>query len=519
MQLRYPDSIALIGNDNLPLSTDAAKLDCLIAENALTVKVTAPATPLCYIKLCWSLTDAEVRRENDIKVLGDAFERGYGDLEWLPIQSKRHMPWYFMVSNGSDTVRDMTHRRTECFGVKTRPAAFCLWRYAKDEVELVLDIRNGGRGVVLGERTLTVAEILFADYENIAAYDAACRFARLMCPSPRLPDAPVFGFNDWYFAYGANDKDLIYRSAQMLAKRCADYESKPYIVIDDGWQIHPTDGPWNIPSEKFGDMAELARRISDLGVLPGIWMRPLSQSAPNPSIPKEWFAAFKTDALDPSHPDVLEYVKTCVRYLTGWGYKLIKFDFITFDIFAKWAFDFNGFPAEDGWGFHDASKTTAEIIVSLYEAIREAAGDTILIGCNAVSHLCAGLVELNRTGDDTSGKEWARTLKMGVNTLAFRSPQNRAFYMADADCVGITDMIPFSLNEKWLFALSASNSPLFVSISPDTKDETVTEAVYRALVRNSKQADTLIPLDWMETKTPSRWLLNGEEINIDWNEG
>ena len=51
----------------------------------------------------------------------------------------------------------------------------------------------------------------------------------------------------------------------------------------------------------------------------------------------------------------------------------------------------------------------------------------------ALSHLAAGLVELQRTGDDTSGRDWARTKKMGVNTLAYRMPQNRAFYIDDPD--------------------------------------------------------------------------------------
>ena len=235
-------------------------------------------------------------------------------------------------------------------------------------------------------------------------------------------------------------------------------------------------------------------------------------------MPEVWRLSFNRDALDPSNPDVLNYVKKCISRIVDWGFKLIKYDFVTYDVFLKWGFECNGFMASDGWCFYDTSKTTAEIIVGLYKAIREAAGDAVLIGCNAIGHLCAGLVELNRTGDDTSGKEWERTLKMGVNTLAFRSPQNKSFYIADADCVGITDSIPFSLNQKWLYALSVSGSPMFVSISPKTENKDIMEEVYRALSRNSSQNDTFIPLDWMETKTPTRWLLNGEEIRIDWNE-
>jgi alpha-galactosidase len=95
-----------------------------------------------------------------------------------------------------------------------------------------------------------------------------------------------------------------------------------------------------------------------------------------------------------------------------------------------------------------------------------------IIGCNTVSHLCAGLVHLNRTGDDTSGREWERTKKMGVNSLAFRLAQNEAFYMCDADCVGILgEIIPWELNSQWLHLLSYSNTPLFVSCTDKLTDE------------------------------------------------
>ena len=56
--------------------------------------------------------------------------------------------------------------------------------------------------------------------------------------------------------------------------------------------------------------------------------------------------------------------------------------------------------------FFDKSKTTAQIIKNFYAAIREAAGEyIILMGCNTLSHLSAGMFDIQRTGDDTSGKE------------------------------------------------------------------------------------------------------------------
>ncbi len=134
----------------------------------------------------------------------------------------------------------------------------------------------------------------------------------------------------------------------------------------------------------------------------------------------------------------------CGRYGNG-AISLSKHDFSTFDLLGRWGFEMNSRLTEEGWHFHDQSLTTAEIIRKLYIAIREAAGDAILIGCNTIGHLAAGLVEVQRIGDDTSGREWSRTRKMGVNTLAFRLPQHETFFLADADCVPVTNEIPWEL--------------------------------------------------------------------------
>ena len=41
-------------------------------------------------------------------------------------------------------------------------------------------------GVLLGGRTLSVAEIIFSEYKSISAYDAICRFTKEMYDAPRL---------------------------------------------------------------------------------------------------------------------------------------------------------------------------------------------------------------------------------------------------------------------------------------------------------------------------------------------
>lgn len=141
-----------------------------------------------------------------------------------------------------------------------------------------------------------------------------------------------------------------------------------------------------------------------------------------------------------------------------------------------------------------------------------------MLGCNVIGHLAAGLVHINRTGDDTSGMEWERVRKYGVNALAFRMLHNEAFFLSDADCVGIMGKIDWNLNREWLSAVSHSGTPLFVSPKPNVMSESQLQELKEAYKVNSFQEDVLVPLDWMENVTPEKWLLNGQEKQFNWYE-
>jgi alpha-galactosidase len=139
-----------------------------------------------------------------------------------------------------------------------------------------------------------------------------------------------------------------------------------------------------------------------------------------------------------------------------------------------------------------------------------------LIGCNTFSHLSAGIFELNRIGDDTSGNEWARTLKMGVNALGFRLPQHNTFYAADGDCVGLTTKIPWEKNKQWLRLLSESSAPLFISAQPEALGEEQKKAVRAGFGIASRNQPLAEPIDWMNNPRPQEWRLNGTRVYFDW---
>ena len=518
MKLRTPDLTTLYV-DGAVLNSDAEGVSVryVLRDGEMDV-LASSERPLRYVRARWNFAPEEVRAEA-VKVLGDAWERGYGDLAWDTVHPERCMPWYMAVSNGSDQNPDYNGRRTECMGVKVQPNTLCFWQYDTAGITLWMDARCGGEGVCLNGRTLHCATVLFREYTGISAFSALCAFCGAMSPAPCTADHVVYGSNNWYYAYGKSSHEEILSDAKFVKELCRDCENVPYMVIDDGWAPNPTDAPWDRGNERFPDMKGLAEELTRLGVRPGIWVRYLingkDDSDRKVELPEEWYRTRTT--LDPSHPGVLAYVAETTERLTAeWGYRLIKHDFSTFDMTDKWGFEIKDQLFRDGWHFYDREKTSAEIIKNFYKTVKDHANGAVIIGCNCIGHLCAGLHHLNRTGDDTSGFEWDRTRKMGVNTLAFRLPQNDHFFGADADCVGIMGKIDWERNRRWLKALSRSGSPLFVSCHPKIPNEAELSDLREAFRFGAKQADTLVPLDWMETTTPTRWLLNGEELVIDW---
>ncbi len=492
------------------------KIEFALENDELRVSATTYEYGARYIQLRWNN-----KMRKDVKVLGDAYERGYGDLCWQSIRPERCMPWYMAASNGSDSNFDYAGRLTECFGVKVCPNAICFWQYDTEGVTLWLDIRNGGDGTELRGRMLECATVIFKEYRDVSAYSAMQSFCSEMCPEPYLPDHKVYGSNNWYYAYGKSSHKEIISDTQLLAEMCKGLENVPYMVIDDGWQPNPTDAPWDLGNDRFPDMKGLADTMRELGVRPGIWVRYLINgkdgSERKISVPESWYLSRCENSFDPSNPEVLDYVARITNILTkDWGYELIKHDFSTFDIFGKWGFEITDRLGDNGWSFFDKTRTTAEIIKNFYKVIKDNANGAVIIGCNCIGHLCATYHQLNRTGDDTSGFEWSRTAKMGVNTLAFRNCQNGRFFMSDADCVGITGAIDWRLNREWLTALSRSGSPLFVSCKPGVLNDTELAELKEAYRVASYQTDEFIPVDWMETTTPDTYLLNGDIVRFNW---
>jgi alpha-galactosidase len=482
--------------------------------DALSVYIVSPSTQLNAVKLQWEFDMPPVS-----KILGDKWERSYGDLGWQ-LNDATINPWYMLINDG---------QATSCFGVKTGCSALCSWTARGNGVELVMDTSSGGAGVSLGARELHAADII--TIKNTAAetpFTTLQRFCKMMCPNPRLPKQPVYGINDWYFAYGNNSAELIKKITAVMTVLAPDADNRPFSVIDAGWAAYspllPGDGgfmdDFSKPNDKFKDMALMAADIKKLGMRPGLWTRPLCAKHDDkpglllPRIPGRDDP--KEPILDPTIAENIARIKHNIALYKQWGYDLVKHDYTTYDITGKWGMHMTDTVTSPGWSFNDKTKTTAEVMNDLYHAIRGAAGDMYIIGCNTMSHLSAGVFELNRIGDDTSGKEWERTRKMGVNTLGFRIPQHNAFYATDADCVGLTNDIPWSKNKQWMQLLAESGTPLFISPDPAVLDDEKKAFIKECFAKAAKVQPTGQPLDWMNDQQPQKWKLNGREVDFDW---
>ena len=471
-------------------------VESTVQQDALVLTLAAPSSKIAAVHVRWR---AQVTP--GLRALGDAWERSYGDLGWRNLIPERVMPWYFS-----------THDGVSChsYGVKTDAAALCFWQIDPEGVSLWLNVTNGGDGVELGQRKLTVATVVTRrGVEGEDTQDAIAALCRTMCGRPSRPIVPIYGANDWDYSYGRSTAETILRDTEFIAELSPSGGVRPFSVVDGGWSNGTAAWP---------DMGKLAHEIKQRTLRPGLWIRPLEaphDTAPGLLLPDARFGEkqgrARELAYDPTHPGAQEKIRAKMREATGWGYEMVKHDFSTYDLLGQWGFEMGPQPTLPGWSLHDRSRTNAEVIAELYALLRETAGErTLLDGCNTVGHLGQGIFDLQRTGDDTSGRQWERTRRMGVNTLAFRLPQHGTFYTLDADLVGITEAVPWEFNRQWLEVLAHSGTATIVSAGPPARGAEQRAALRKAFVVAASGGVGARPLDGLETSTPEHWQASGQ---------
>ena len=453
------------------------------------------------------------------KVYGDQWERNCDAdgnlLEWRSVMPHRALPWFCYVKADG---------KIACYGVKTGANAFVFWQVDTRGVTLFINLCSGNDGTDLREPTVACEIVELIGEEGEDAYSVAKRFAKKMCDSPRLPKEPIFGVNNWYWAYGRISRDTIRTETDYLLRMCEGTKHRPYMIIDDGWQLNRTygkgayiGGPW-VANGRFGSMQSTAEDIHEKGAKAGIWFRPLLTLG---DIPEDAKLALSSGGviLDPTHPYTLERVAADAAAIRSWGYDLIKHDFTTIDITGispLTAEKHTNIMCREDRHFYDKTLTTAQAIKRLYSSIQDSADGAEVIGCNTVSHLTAGIHSVYRTGNDTSGRSFEISRRDGINTM-MRLPLNDVFYRVDPDCAAFTDRVDAELNLDFLEMCALTGVTTLASVTPNILNDKQLErinGIYRIADEDSRRYGIL---GYENTASPEIFVSEDGSIReFDW---
>ncbi len=245
-----------------------------------------------------------------------------------------------------------------------------------------------------------------------------------------LPPQPTV-YCTWYHAGASNEKDLL-ANAEFAKEHLAPFGFS-VVQIDDGWQagirgngprkgftMHRTDGPY--PS----GMSQTARKVSQLGLTPGIWFMAFAGTWNDPLFADEQHLFATKDGkpfevfwggtcFDMTNPMTQEYVRSVAsRIGRDWGYKYFKLDGLWTGMAADILYVNTGYK-DDRLGetvLHDPEKSHVEAYRTGLRIVREAAGEYVfLLGCNVAQNMRTlggsfGLLDAMRIGPD-NGRKWS----------------------------------------------------------------------------------------------------------------
>jgi hypothetical protein len=175
-----------------------------------------------------------------------------------------------------------------------------------------------------------------------------------------FPKAPA-GWCSWYYYYQSINEEEVARNSEWLAQNLKEFGCE-WVQIDDGWQGrgsgHGSNRDWFVtsPADFPGGMKHAADHIRSLGLRPGIWCIPFTQSNTDlwesrPELfvhdadggspgeldeplayswmPQEdrWYTWAGRYFLDATGPEGREYIERLFRMLCDeWGYDYVKID-------------------------------------------------------------------------------------------------------------------------------------------------------------------------------------------------
>ncbi len=208
----------------------------------------------------------------------------------------------------------------------------------------------------------------------------------------------VTGWNSWDFYAGTVTSENIFDNHAQANKLLPD--TLKHIIIDEGYELKwgLWDANWKFPEGLNGFSA----RITDAGGIPGIWTAPLLVDTTTDIYfnHPEWFAcdtnrnistksfSYGTMAfLDPTNPEVEEFIEATFTRLKKDGFKYFKVDFCQEILNAT--------------NFYDRTVPRGELIARAFKIIRRAIGqDSYLLACGAPFESVINIADACRTSAD-----------------------------------------------------------------------------------------------------------------------
>jgi alpha-galactosidase len=244
-------------------------------------------------------------------------------------------------------------------------------------------------------------------------------------------------------------------------------------------------------SADIGDVDAFVFRSHDLGVRPGVTLRPLQWL---PEMPREWQSNADAPAIDPTHPYAAEHISESVADLARKGVELIRIA--------------GTGPALGTLSLRDSTRSTTEIGRETYERIRGAAGQAYVWAVDPLPDAAVGLFELNEPTSDG--------LLDRVNHLAFRGAANGVL---TGEVPGIVDLngSPSQAELDFLLLVGLSGSPLFVDLEPAAVKSHEWSILKSALDAAAVEEEQAEPVDWFNSTAPQKWRLPGGRRQFDWS--
>lgn len=162
-------------------------------------------------------------------------------------------------------------------------------------------------------------------------------------PESRRTNSSPYNWTSWHRYSNQITEDIILKNLESVAGSGLPFH---YFLIDDGWQT--AAGDWRSTKPEFpGGMRQIAQKIREKGLEPGLWLAPFVASAQSQLAKRnpEWLLKTPNGkplrvgwnahwggwfyALDFYHPAVQDYLSGVFHIvLDQWGYGLVKLDFL-----------------------------------------------------------------------------------------------------------------------------------------------------------------------------------------------